>query len=234
MSTGGGAPPGSPTDQQLTPVLRTSWRTKWWTEEYRSQKRVSARRLGGVINWTLMRLCFCLSLTQPVRLFRGQWGRSRSGWQPWCCSTAEPRKRSPTLRRKRQTVPRRSPRPQSHLTARRLLGDGEFNGSVLFYFVMFGFEATRTSLRGPDISFKTTCSPWLLLNCLSPLPQARGSGHSPHFVFQDDRTPETAGWPARHSQGTTPYTTHTVWEKKANRAASRVFNFWRLIHKGMI
>ena len=134
MSTGGGAPPGSRTDQQLTPDLQTSWRIKWWTEKYRSQKRVSARWLGGVINWTLMHLCFCLSVTQPVRPSRGRWGRSRSGWQPWWCSTAEPRKGSPTLRRKRQTVPRRSPWPQSHLAARRLLmlGDGELYWSVLF------------------------------------------------------------------------------------------------------
>ncbi|XP_041807996.1 gem-associated protein 5 isoform X2 [Chelmon rostratus] len=27
---------------------------------------------GGLINWTLMRLCFCLSVTLPVRHFRGQ------------------------------------------------------------------------------------------------------------------------------------------------------------------
>lgn len=131
-NTGGATPPRSRADfrsQQLTPVLQITW-----TEVYRSQKSSSALWPGGLKNWTLMRLCSCSSFTLPIRPLRGQWGRSRSGCQPSCCSTAERREGGSTLRRKRLTGPRRSPPPASHQTSKGLLmmGNGESDSFVLF------------------------------------------------------------------------------------------------------
>lgn len=95
--------------QQPTPVLQTRRRKKSWTEDYRSQERMCAREPGGRTNWTLMHLFFCVSIMLPVRPRRGPSERSRSGWAPWCCSTAKPRGGSSSLGRNRNYPP-----PQRH------------------------------------------------------------------------------------------------------------------------
>lgn len=79
------------TAPQETPAPRTRGRMKPWTEGCLSP---GFHQLEAQMDWTLMRLCFCLSLTLPVRPSRGHWGRSRSGWPPWFCSTARPREGS--------------------------------------------------------------------------------------------------------------------------------------------
>ena len=87
---------------------------------------------------------------------------------------------------------------------------------------MFEFEATDTSLWEDHPLFPFHPE-------LFSLPQARGSGHSAHFVFQDVRTPETAGRTAWHSQGTTPYTTH-----REGKQSSFCIQLMKTVHKGAV
>lgn len=128
-----------------------------------------------------MRHFFCLSLMLPVRPPRGPLERSRSGWLPWCCSTAGPREGSSALGRNKLTHPHRYTPPESHRTDRGLLMLGNGEGSVtddrlicsfpFFEFWVGSYKYVFRALLSGSFNSRNTCSwPYFRKNLMLNMP----------------------------------------------------------------